>query len=157
MTILSTKRSRAYTLLEVLLAIGLGVIFTFVAVPSMAGWWSEHRMRRAASELIAKVQSARLEAEKDGRRQIVIVDASTSDRDARDARAGVHCFRPKDGYIWEFLRFDGRPDDRNQPAIAIDARGRVEPVAFRIWKGERFVEYRFDFLTGHAREGGFSL
>ena len=157
MTISFIRRNKGYTILEVLLAIGLGVILTFVAMPSMAGWWSEHRMRRQASGLIEVVQHARLIAEKEGRCQRVIVDASESVRNSHAAKTGVHYFAPEDGYIWEFFRFDGSRDDRTLPTIAIDARGRVEPVSFRLWKREQFVEYRFDFLTGHAREGVFSL
>lgn len=155
MMISSLRRSKGYTLLEILLAIGVGVILTFVAVPSMAGWWSEHRMRMQANDLIDLVQSAKIAAEKAGRRQLVILDAR--EPAPRTAKAGIHYFAPDNAYNWEFYRFDGGLDDRPQPSIAIDSRGRVEPVSFRIRKGDRFIEYRFDFLTGHVREGGFSL
>jgi hypothetical protein len=41
--------------------------------------------------------------------------------------------------------------------IHIDSHGLVDPVTFRVSSGDKYMEYRFDFLTGHAREVGSSF
>ena len=157
MTIFITKKSKGYTLLEILLAIGLGAILTLAAVPALEGWRAEYRLRTQAGKLIEMVQKAKIAAEKEGRRQVVVLSSRSDNPFPGAGRAGVHCFSLDSGYRWQFLRFDGSEEERQPPMIAIDARGRVEPVSFRVRVGGRFVEYRFDFLSGHAKEEEASL
>jgi len=154
MTICITKGRSGYTLLEILLAMGLCVIIALVAVPSMEGWRFEHRMRMNADEVISLVQDAKIEAEKTARAQLVVL-LPPGEEEPAEAEEGVHFLVNDGAYDWEVIRFEGEVDE--EAAIRIDDRGYVEPVSFRVSQGEKFLEFRFDFLTGHAREEAFSF
>lgn len=156
MTTSTLKSSNAFTLLEVLLAIGLATILAFVAVPVMDGWWSEHLMREKASDLVEIVQRAKLIAETEGKRQVIVL-SSEGEQNGQESIRNVHTFVCDKQYTWKFFRFDGREDARERRTIAIDSRGRVEPMSFRLENAGRMIQYRFDFLTGHAKEEEYSL
>lgn len=153
MTSRSKKASRpGYTLLELLLVLGLCATFALVSVPALQGWWSEHRLRRQADRLVGLVQDARLQAEQSGRPQVVVLLQNESSAPEKPGLA-VRALRPEGRAVWTLKRLDGGTCD----AIGVDARGYVDPVSVRVAEGRKFVEYRFDFLTGHARETGASF
>lgn len=143
-------------MLEVMLAIGLCVIVALVSVPAMEGWWSEHKMRRTANEVIGAVQAAKLEAVKSGQSQMVVLgrppepSASPAPKNLRFVPGG-----PEDA--WSVTHFGGGAAGKGPLAIRVDAKGYVEPATFRLTQGSRFLEFRFDFLTGYAREEAFSF
>lgn len=146
----------AYTLLEILLAIGLGAILAFASVPAMSGWMAEHRLRAQADEFIECVQSVRLEAEKSGRSRAVVL-LPPGGRAPDEVPEGIRFYGTPSGGRWSLRTFSadgvGRPSD----VVRIDGRGRMVPVSFRVDSGGRHLEYRFDFLTGHAEEAASSF
>lgn len=149
------RECRGFTLLEVLLALGLCAILAVVAVPSMEGWLAERRLRQQADGLIKAVQDARITAEKEAAAQVVVL--APEDEDAPANRPSVHYFLVSPDHKWTLRRLGGITEAGPLPAIHIDSRGYVDPVTFRVAKDDQYLEFRFDFLTGHAREEAFSF
>jgi len=157
MTISSSKRNNplaGFTLIEILLAVGLCAILTAVSVPTMVGWWEEHRLRMQADELIKLVQSAKLKAEKTGQAQVVVLLAP-DEPEPTEKKEHIHYLREELRTEWQLRRFGQQ--DRSSSFIEIDGNGMVSPVSFRVSAGEKYIEHRFDFLTGHAHEVEFSF
>ena len=139
------SRRTGFTLLEVMLAVGLCAILAVVSVPAMEGWMSEHRLRSQADEMVKLVQSTKLEAEKSGVRQLVVLRRAN---DPVPEVPGLHALTVSGPAVWSLRRFGGG----ECAGIGIDARGYVDPVSLRVAEGGKFIEYQFDFLTGQARE-----
>lgn len=156
MTSSSRSNRRGYTLIEILLAVGLCAILAVVAVPTMAGWWSEHRLRMQADQLIKLVQTAKLQAEKTARPQVVILLAAGEGQPA-EAPDNVHFLSEEPGTVWSLRRFGQSGQDPSPSVIQIDRSGWITPISFRVAMGGKYMEYRFDFLTGHAQETDSSL
>lgn len=150
----SQRFRKAFTLLEVLLALGLCAILAVLAVPSMEGWLAERRLRNAADRLIQAVQDARILAEKEAEAQVVVLAPEGTEVPDHPS---VHPFTLSPGLKWTIRRMGGVEDTSPLPAIHIDSRGYVDPVIFRVANDTQFLEFRFDFLTGHAREEAFSF
>lgn len=157
MTTSSTRirRGAGFTLLEVLLALGLCAILAVVAIPSMEGWLAERRLRQQADGLIKAVQDARITAEKEAVAQVVVL--TPEGEEAPTNRPSVHYFTVSSDHKWSLRRLGGITEAGPFPAIHIDSRGYVDPVTFRVANGDHYLEFRFDFLTGHAREEAFSF
>ncbi len=155
----SSRKNRAlagFTLIEILLAVGLCAILTAVSVPTLVGWWEEHRLRMQADELIKLVQSAKLQAEKTGRPQVVVL-LTAGESEPVEAKENIHYLKEEANTVWQLRRF-GQSQRDNAPAfIEIDGDGMVSPISFRVSAKDKYIEYRFDFLTGHAHEVEFSF
>jgi prepilin-type N-terminal cleavage/methylation domain-containing protein len=156
MTTSSSRKNKGFSLLEILLAVGLCAILAAVAVPSMVGWMAEHRLRMKAEELISLVQEAKLQAERTGKAQVVVL-LGADEMLPKEAPANVHFLKEPRGTTWSLRGFVQAEKYSAPPYIEIDGSGWVSPVTFRVSNGNLFVEYRFDFLTGHAQEVAFSL
>lgn len=157
MTTSSTKnRPAGFTLVEILLVLGLGAILAVVSVPAIQGWISENRMSAKAGELIELVQTAKLKADEKGEAHVVVV-LGGKDKKPVDPPANFS-YLPADGSFDCRVTHAGPKGKMVETSeIHIDSHGLVEPVTFRISTGDKYVEYRFDFLTGHARELGSSF
>lgn len=154
MTISSSRNpswAQAFTLLEILLALGLCAILALVSVPAMEGWWSEYQLRTRADQLVKLVQSTKLEAERNGQAATVTL-LKFGQPKPNEADARVRFFQEDGKSVWRLRRITSRATGASPADIRIDARGYVEPVTFRVAEGSHFVEYRFDFLTGHVSE-----
>lgn len=158
MTIFTTRKGEGsgYTLLEILLAMGLCALVGLATVPAMDGWLSEYRIRSKADDLIALVQEARVTAERTGQARVVIL-LPTKTKKTENLSVHYYQLEREEGYVWEVRGFNGGRDESAAPEIRIDDRGYVEPVSFKVSQGNKYVEYRIDFLTGHAREMAFSF
>lgn len=148
--------SRGFTLVEIMLVIGLGAILAVVAIPSIEGWMAESRLSSKASELIGLVQAAKLQADEKGEAHFVVLLPS-DEKAPKDPEPNVAYLVADDSVEWKLER----PGPRGKPVrvseIQVDSQGLVEPVTFRVSSGEKYVEYRFDFLTGHALSQGSSF
>ena len=156
---ISSSRSRAssgFSLLEILLAIGLCAILAAVSVPTMVGWMAEHRLRMQADDLIKLVQSAKLRAEKTAQAQVVLLLAPGENPPA-EAAPNIHFLQERAGTVWSLRRFGQGERDGAPSFIEIDRSGWISPVSFRVAAGGKYMEYQIDFLTGHAREVASSL
>lgn len=150
------KRTSAFTLLEILLALGLCAILALVSVPALEGWWAEYQLRTSADQLVKLVQSAKLEAERHGQAATVTL-LKSGERPPNSPDTRVHFFQEDGKFVWSLHQFGPRSPGGSASDIGIDARGYVDPVTFRVANGARFVEYRFDFLTGHVTEEASSF
>ncbi|MFZ4681535.1 MAG: pilus assembly FimT family protein [Terrimicrobiaceae bacterium] len=128
-----------------MLAVGLCAILAVVSVPAMEGWMAEHRLRSQADEMVKLVQSVKLDAEKSGQRQLVVLRRA---KDPVPEDPTLHALTISGPAVWSLRRIGGGAC----AGIGIDARGYVDPVSLRVAEGDKFIEYQFDFLTGHARE-----
>jgi Tfp pilus assembly protein FimT len=156
-TISSTKnRLSGYTLVEIILVLGLGAILAVVSVPAIEGWISESRMTTKAGELIELVQSAKLRADEKAEAQLVVL-LGPKDKAPSQSPANVSYLSADDSFKWSITRPGPKGKKVEISEIHIDSHGIVEPVTFRVSSGQKYVEYRFDFLTGHAQELGSSF
>lgn len=145
----------AYTLLEVLLALGLSAILAVVSVPAIDGWFAEYAVRSDADALVKLVQEKKLLAERTGQGLVIVLLAPGESVPASVSSETI-LFREGPGSQWR-LQHPFATGPEKGAVVRIDSRGRVEPVSFRVSCGPRFVEYRFDFLTGHAHEEASSF
>ncbi len=147
--ILSSRKDSGcgFTLMELLLAIGLCAILAVVSVPSVVGWMAELRLRGEFDKLTELVQQAKLEAEAAGKPQLVVL-LKAGEQAPEKPGSTIHILQVGGAVVWTLRRVD-----RSEcSAIAIDRRGYVDPVRARLAEGKKFVEGQFDFLTGHIRE-----
>lgn len=147
--ILSSRKIsfRGFTLLELLLAIGLCAILALVSVPSVVGWMAELRLRGEFDGLAELVQQAKLEAETEGKPQLVVV-LKAGQQVPEIPEVVVRVLKAGSSAVWTLRQVD----QSECASIHIDRRGYVDPVKARLTEGTRFVEGQFDFLTGHLRE-----
>lgn len=155
-TSITKSRSAGFTLVEIILVLGLGAILAVVAVPAIEGWLSESRLTTKAGALIEFVQSAKLRADESSEAQIVQL-LGPKDKPPKESAPNVSYFPTDKDAQWSITRPGARNAKVSVSEIHIDSRGLVEPVTFRVTAGEKYVEYRFDFLTGHAQETGSSF
>lgn len=127
-----------------------------VSVPAMEGWWSEHKMRMKANDLIEAVHEAKATAAKTGQSQMVVL-LDPSQKMPDPAPPNLFFFPKGEKQEWTVTHFGGKVDTKPSPEIRIDSHGYVEPVIFRIAEGDHFLEMQFDFLTGHVRELAYSF
>lgn len=147
MTLNSEKDRRGFSLLEILLALGLGAILAVAAVPSVSSWLAEYRLRIEFDRLASLVQDARIQADLHGEAHVVIVAGTGEEKPGRETSLR-HVFAPGAGMKWTLRR----PDQRLCARIGIDRRGYVDPVIVRVTDREKYIEGQFDFLTGHVLE-----
>lgn len=158
MTTFFTKNRAAagFTLVEILLVLGLGAILAVVSVPAIEGWISENRMSAKAGELIGLVQTAKLQADENGEAHVVVL-LGEKDKIPTKPPQNFSYLPTDDSFKWKVTHAGPKGKMVETSEIHIDSHGLVEPVTFRVSLGEKYVEYRFDFLTGHAREQGSSF
>lgn len=132
---LRAVRRHAFTLIEVCVAMALGLLVIGVAALSIAGVQAEGRLKKAAARIELTTRRSLMEAV--NRRQTVRVDlagAFGKEGGLQVRRAGEKLFRqPARGETWEFL-----------------PGGLCEPVEIRVQTEAGEVEMSFDPLTGCA-------
>ncbi|MGD2271325.1 MAG: GspH/FimT family pseudopilin [Desulfobacterales bacterium] len=79
----------AFTLVELMIVIGIVALLTAVTVPSLIFWLPKYRLNSAVNELQATIQAARLRAVKDNARVVVLIDPNADGSLAGDYIAFV--------------------------------------------------------------------
>lgn len=135
--------TRAFTLLEVCIAMGIGALMIGIAVMGVSGVQEEHRLRKTASAIETQVRQSLLEAIASQRPVRLALGAGAENATPLSAggrlsirRYGENRFRdPQRGEVWEF-----------------SPTGICEPIDLRVLAPGGSIELAFDPLTGCARD-----
>ncbi len=150
----STRSNRGYTLFEIMLVVGIATLILMVAIPSLGGWMTQRKFRMKVQDLIEAVRSAKIQADQTREAQTVILARNLAGPKPPD---NVFLVKRDPSDEWTITHYGGRVDKSAEPKILVDSSGHVEPVKVRVSDGDHYLEYEFDFLTGFARETGYSF
>ena len=130
---------RAFTLLEVIVAMSIGLIVLGVSVLSISGVQDENRLRRQATDIEETVREALFEAVSTQRPVRLALDGGLGgDGVVQVRRFGERKFREaRRGEFWEF-----------------SPTGICEPIEVRVESALGEIELAFDPLTGMAKRRG---
>lgn len=132
---------RAFTLLEVIIAMSIGVVILGVAVLGISGVQDENRLRRVATDLETTAREALFEAVSTQRPIRLALDGSLAGQTGGAVlvrRYGENKFREaKRGEFWEF-----------------SPTGICEPIEVRVESSLGEIELAFDPLTAMAKRRG---
>jgi prepilin-type N-terminal cleavage/methylation domain-containing protein len=137
------RSGKGFTLLEIILAVGIGVIFMGGAVVLLSTTFDDPKIRKTSDLLREAARTARERALTEGARQVVRLGAD----------------HVNDQLIPEGVRIDfWRPGfQKNDWRIPQDVRweftggGLVEPIRLKLVHGENVEILEFNALTGEAR------
>ncbi|SKB00698.1 prepilin-type N-terminal cleavage/methylation domain-containing protein [Prosthecobacter debontii] len=129
------KRAAGFTLIEVCVAMAIGVLILGIAVISMAGMQAETQLKRMASRVETLARQSLQEAVM--KQRLIQLDLNAglgAEGRLQVKRVGDSRFRnPQRGEIWEF-----------------SPTGICEPVEVRVTNEAGVIELAFDPLTGCA-------
>jgi prepilin-type N-terminal cleavage/methylation domain-containing protein len=130
---------RAFTLLEVIVAMSIGLIVLGVSVLSISGVQDDNRLRRVATDIEGTVREALFEALSTQRPVRLALDGGLGgEGSVMVRRYGEKKFREaRQGEFWEF-----------------SPTGICEPIEVRVQHELGEVELAFDPLTGMAKRRG---
>jgi prepilin-type N-terminal cleavage/methylation domain-containing protein len=128
-----------FTLLEVIVAMSIGLLVLGVSVLSISGVQDENRLRRMATDIEGTVREALFEAVSTQRSVRLALDGGLGgEGSVLVRRFGERKFREaRAGEFWEF-----------------SATGICEPIEVRVQSELGDVELAFDPLTGMAKRRG---
>lgn len=146
---------QAYTFLEVALALAIIVVVFITVVPAISAGAREHRLQDTMTALSDVVRDSRMNAEKNGREQMLIV------------RPGGLALREKDQFVLKTeippgvklsVRYpQGKWAAADCQEWRIFSCGLVVPASLRLQEGTAWIETDFDFLTGGAAAERYSF
>ncbi len=131
------KPTSGFTLIEVCIAMTIGMLILGVAVLGISGVQEEQKLRETAARIEATARNALLDAIAHHRPVQLALDGSIGDSGGRVEvrRYGEKSFRKADsGEFWEF-----------------SPTGVCEPIELRVTGSGGVIEMGFDPLTGCAR------
>ena len=67
-------RDSGWTIIELLIGVGLLMLLSSIAIPNIAGWYPKYRLRAAANDLCANLQLAKTNAVKENSSYAVVFD-----------------------------------------------------------------------------------
>lgn len=147
--------SPAYTFLEVALALGIIAVMFVAVVPVIGAGRTERRLREGMEAIGQLVRDRRLEAEKTGKEQILLLQpGGLSVRDGEEIRRGVDT--PQGTTL--LVRYPrGEWAKAHDQEWRIFSCGAVAPASLRLQDGKQWIEADFDFLTGGVAEERYSF
>lgn len=141
-----SRRQRAYTFLEVALALAIIVVVFISVVPVISAGARERRLQDTMTALSDVIRDSRMEAEKDGQEHVLIVRPGGLARLKNDQlvlKASVPTgVQLSVRYPQE--KWDAAADQKWR----IFSCGLVAPASLRLQEGTAWIETDFDFLTG---------
>ncbi len=146
-------RRRAFTLIEVIIALAIIAIIFIALIPLAAPSLSERKLRHAMDDLVAFVRSNRLAAESAGRDIVMQCnrDGLLVNQKALAGRADISDVRFS-------IRFPGGKMERaDGQAWRVLPCGVVLPATMRVEDGDYWLEADIDPLTGDIMEERYSL
>lgn len=148
------RSCRAYTFLELALALAIVAVVFFSVVPLILASQRERHLRQTMDALAALVRDSRYAAEKLGQPGHLtfgpkgISSSQEGEGLAPVSLAGCQLLLRYPGGKWE--KADGR--DWN-----IYSTGLVEPLSVRLEQETAWIETDFDFLTGNVADERYSF
>ena len=138
------------------IALAIALAIAAVAIPSVGGWIEERNFRLELDALSLRVMEVRRETETTGESRVLWF--GTPDDLPEDAVL-ENPILVSIGGAFALLRQmrNGRWEPATGTSLRIQAGGIVSPALFRLEKGENYVIFRFDPLTGLLQEQEFSF
>lgn len=142
---LRPRAAAGFTLLEIILAVGIGVIFMGGAVVFLSSTGGDRELIQARKMLEERVGSARERALGSGQQQRILLDARAVAGEEfpgevemevvtpRDLAQGRQSWAKPDNYLW-----------------LVTGGGLVEPIRVRLRHGDNSDEFEFSALTGES-------
>jgi len=133
-------------MIEIVIALTVGLLLAAVALPSAGSWLSERRLREEVGRLRETVESARFTAMSSGVSQEVLI-ASPQEAKKNGLPREIHRFVEETPYTWSVT-----PSRSGARRIRISARGLVDPVDMKVESAGAWIAFRFELLTGLPRD-----
>ena len=134
-----------FTLLEVMLAVGIGVVFMGGAVVFLTSTGGDKELARARKTLEDQAGQARENALRFGREQRVILSAHRVGGEELPEGVSIDVITPQDLALGR--RGWGKPQDYSW---LFTGSGLVEPIRVRLRHGENVEQFSFGALTGES-------
>lgn len=137
------RPASGFTLIEVCIAMTIGMLILGVAVLGISGVQDEQKLRETAARIESTARDALLDAVAHHRPVQLALDGSIGDSggSVEVRRYGEKSFRKADtGEFWEF-----------------SPTGVCEPIELRVTSGAGVIEMGFDPLTGCARRKSITV
>ncbi len=153
------RTSAGLTLLEMCLALAIGLTLAALAIPTANGWIEERAFRSETDALADTVMRAKIEAETTGESRLLRFAEKKTSRLSKlspeEEKAAV--YQVKGGFELERMGRRGQWEDAGGSVLRIQAGGVVSPVLFRLKRNNGYIVFRFDPLTGHMEEKEFQF
>jgi prepilin-type N-terminal cleavage/methylation domain-containing protein len=150
------RRRAAFTLLEIILALAIALTLAAIAIPATGGWVEERNFRVEMEKIASWVMEQKMEAETRGEGRVLwLLDPEKADGGLQPAEALI--YRVGGGFRLLSKNRQGRWESAGAIPLRIQAGGVVSPMLYRLERGDRYVIFRFDPLTGHLDEQEFSF
>jgi len=151
----TTARSRAFTLIELMLVIALIAIVFIGSTPMVSASLRERKLRSAAESLESAVREERSRAMGDGQRHVVeIRSGGFVEQDRKKTRKIFEAPRGVEVYVRMPEREWGKPEGQDWEFSPI---GLVTPLSVRLSEGKSWIEVDFDLLTGRVAEERYAF
>lgn len=142
---LRPRAAAGFTLLEIILAVGIGVIFMGGAVVFLSTTGGDRELMESRKMLEAQVGLAREKALGSGTRQYIRLDARAVAGEEFPGEVEMDVINPQDRA--RGIRSWGRPEDYQW---LVTGGGLVEPMRVRLRHGENREVFEFNALTGES-------
>jgi type II secretory pathway pseudopilin PulG len=142
---LRPKSAAGFTLLEIILAVGIGVIFMGGAVVFLSTTGGDRELIQSRKMLEEEVGSAREKALGTGIRQQILLDVRAVAGNEFPGEVEMDLITPED--LARGRRGWGKPEKYQW---LITGGGLVEPIRVRLRHGENRDEFEFNALTGES-------
>lgn len=143
--IVRPRSAAAFTLLEIVLAVGIGVIFMGGAVVLLSSTGGDRDLIQSRKMLEEAVGQAREKALGSGREERVVLDARAVEGQAFPGEVEMLLLTPQD--LAEGRKGWGKPENYRW---LITGGGLVEPIRVRLLHGEVSDDFEFNALTGES-------
>ncbi|HEY5706882.1 MAG TPA: prepilin-type N-terminal cleavage/methylation domain-containing protein [Terrimicrobiaceae bacterium] len=143
------QRARGgFSMIEIVVALSVGLLLAAVAVPSAGSWLNERRLREEAGRLREAVESARFTAMSSGVPQEVLIASPQEAKEKKKRLPGeTHLFIEETPFQWSVT-----PSRSGTRRIRISGRGFVDPVELKVESAGTWLAFRFELLTGLPRD-----
>ena len=142
---LRPRAASGFTLLEIILSVGIGVIFMGGAVVFLSTTGGDRELIESRKILEAQVGSAREKALGSGVRQYIRLDARAVAGEEFPGEVEMDVINTQD--LARGIRNWGRPENYQW---LVTGGGLVEPIRVRLRHGENREVFEFNALTGES-------
>lgn len=138
------------------IALAIALAIAAVAIPAVGGWIEERNFRLELDALSTRVMEVRRETETSGESRVIWFGTQDDLPEQAILESPILVYPGADFLLLRQAR-NGRWEPALGSSLRIQAGGIVSPALFRLEKGENYVIFRFDPLTGLLEEQEFSF